>query len=97
MDQKDIYNPGGLTFRQNVPSDDDLLRLMLSLEDITGVSMRDIRCPYCGFLMERVGSDLRNGHKEAKCDKCKAEFLIDYRYFKTAKNKRIIRYRGGFI
>ena len=85
MTEEDLLNPGGLAFRQNVPSDEDLIRLMLSLEDLTGVSMREIRCPYCQFLMEKVGSDLRTGHKEVKCGKCKAEFVIDYRYFRSAK------------
>ena len=41
-------------YRQTSVSQDALYKLDLSRSETEGLSLRDIRCPYCGYLVERV-------------------------------------------
>jgi len=55
--------------------------------------MRDINCPYCGFLVDRVFSDA-TGHKMVFCKKCKEEYPVNLGYFRRMRAwRRKHRYR----
>ncbi len=74
-------------YRQHEVSPEDKERLRLSMAGLEGIVFRDIRCPYCGFLVAKMGSDVRSGHKQVRCGKCKESFVIDFRYFRTMKKR----------
>ena len=59
-------------FRQSPLSADNRYKLLLSRSESAGLQLREIHCPYCGFLVERVFSDV-TGHKMVYCKKCKEE------------------------
>ncbi len=63
---------------------DNLYRLKLSKEETQGLQLREIRCPYCGFLIDKVFSDA-TGHKMITCRKCKAEYPINLGYFRRVR------------
>lgn len=65
-------------------SEDNLYRLKLSEEETQGLQLREIRCPYCGFLIDKVFSDA-TGHKMITCRKCKDEYPINLGYFRRVK------------
>ena len=46
--------------------------------------MRDINCPFCGYLVERVFSDI-SGHKMIFCKKCKEEYPVNLGYFRRMR------------
>ena len=77
--------------RQTSVSKDNLYKLRLSRCETEGLSLRDIRCPYCGYLVERVFSDV-TGHKMVHCRKCKKEYPVNLGYFRRHKQKH--GYRG---
>lgn len=74
-------------YRQHDVTPEDLERLRLSMEGYSEVTLRDIRCLFCGYLIERKGSDVRSGHKEVRCAKCKEVYVIDFRYFRTMRKR----------
>ena len=59
-------------------------KLILSQSETEGLVLREIRCPYCNFLVERVFSDV-TGHKMVYCKKCKYEYPINLGYFRRQK------------
>lgn len=63
---------------------DNLYRLRLSREETQGLQLREIRCPYCGFIIDKVFSDA-TGHKMITCRKCKAEYPINLGYFRCVR------------
>lgn len=63
-------------------SRDNLYKLRLARSETEGLSLRDIRCPYCGFLVERVFSDV------VHCRKCKEEYPVNLGYFRRANRQR---------
>lgn len=65
-------------------SEDKLYRLKMSKEETQGLQLREIRCPYCGFLIDKVFSDA-TGHKMITCRKCKDEYPINLGYFRRVK------------
>ena len=69
---------------QTPVSEDKLYRLKLSEEETQGLQLREIRCPYCGFLIDKVFSDA-TGHKMITCRKCKDEYPINLGYFRRIK------------
>ena len=59
-------------------------RLALSASEAEGLTLRDIRCPYCDFIITRVFSDA-SGHYLAKCQKCKRQVVLNFAYFRRQK------------
>lgn len=76
---------------QSLVSEDKLHRLELSRKEATDLELREIHCPYCGFLIDKVFSDA-TGHKMITCRKCKSEYPINLGYFRRVKGWR--RYEG---
>jgi phage FluMu protein Com len=63
--------------------------LDLSVQETVDLKKRDLRCPYCHFLIERVYSDIR-GHMETKCPKCRSVYVVNLSYFRKKE-------RGEYI
>ena len=61
-----------------------LEKLIKSKLEVSTLTTRDIYCPYCGFRIERVFSDI-SGHKQVYCKKCKEEYIINLGYFRRQK------------
>ena len=59
-------------------------KLRISKAETVGLTMRDINCPLCGYLVERVFSDIC-GHKMVYCKKCKEEYPVNLGYFRRQK------------
>ena len=59
-------------------------KLLKSKKETEELSMRDIHCPYCDYLIERVFSDI-SGHKEVYCKKCKKKYVLNLGYFRRQK------------
>ena len=47
-------------------------KLNLSAAETEGLSLREVKCPHCGFVITKVFSDMC-GHYLARCRKCKRE------------------------
>ena len=66
-------------------------RLRLSRLGAETLQERDIRCPTCGFRIQRVYSDA-TGHLSVKCQKCKNIHILNLAYFRSirrsGRNKR---------
>lgn len=78
---------GVQTFRQKQALSPTVLdKLIKSREETETLSIRDIRCPFCGYLVEKVFSDI-SGHKQIYCKKCKQEYIINLGYFRRQKQK----------
>ena len=76
---------------QSTMDKNKLYRLELSRKESAGLELREIHCPYCGFLIDKVFSDA-TGHKMITCRKCKGEYPINLGYFRRVKGWR--RYHG---
>ena len=50
-------------------------RLSDSRRQSAALTLREIHCPFCSFLVEKVFSDAA-GHKMVYCRKCKSEYPI---------------------
>lgn len=74
-------------YRQTSVSQDSLYKLRLSRSETEGLSLRDIHCPYCGYLVERVFSDA-TGHKMVHCRKCKEEYPVNLGYFRRVNRRK---------
>ena len=72
--------------RQLTP--DTSRKLSASRKETSVLTLREIHCPYCDFLVEKVFSDI-TGHKMVYCRKCKTEYPINLGYFRRMKSKRI--------
>ena len=59
-------------------------RLDLSVSESENLSLREIRCPRCNYLIIKVYSD-SIGHIRPKCPKCKAEDTLNLAYFRRQK------------
>ena len=65
-------------------------KLTASQKETVTLTLREIRCPYCDFLVEKVFSDVA-GHKMVYCRKCKVEYPINLGYFRRMKNRQAAR------
>ena len=63
------------------------MKLSNSRLETQNLTLRDITCPYCGFLVERVFSDI-TGHKMIYCKKCKEQYPVNLGYFRCMKRRR---------
>lgn len=61
-------------------------KLVKSREEAKNLTVRDIRCPFCGFLIDKVYSDI-SGHKDIFCRKCKRKYIINLGYFRRQNKK----------
>lgn len=68
-------------------SAEKLYRLELSKKEASDLELREIRCPYCGFLIDKVFSDA-TGHKMITCRKCKEEYPINLGYFRRVNHRK---------
>lgn len=59
-------------------------RLDLSASESENLSLREVRCPRCNYLIIKVYSD-SIGHIRPKCPKCKAEDTLNLAYFRRQK------------
>ena len=59
-------------------------KLRLSASEIGDLKPRDVKCPYCGFVVSKVYADIK-GHMLMKCRKCKNEAIINLAYFRKQK------------
>ena len=50
------------------------------------LTLRDVHCPHCGYLLDRVYSDA-SGHRQIKCRKCKEITVMNMAYFRRVKRK----------
>ena len=75
--------------RYVVSSGNDEARRMaaLSTREAFDLTTRELRCPYCGFLVLKLFSDMHTGHLESKCPKCKMISQYNTAYFKREKRK----------
>ena len=68
-------------------------KLLKSKLETTALTMRNIYCPFCGYLVEKVFSDI-SGHKQVYCKKCKEEYIINLGYFR--RQRRLKRFKIVF-
>jgi len=59
-------------------------RLDQSAKGSADLTLRDVRCPRCGYLIIKVYSDTV-GHIRPKCPKCKAVDTLDLAYFRRQR------------
>ena len=62
-------------------------KLLQSRIEADELSQREIRCPHCGFLIQKVYSDA-TGHLSIKCQKCKSVSVLNLAYFRKAKLRK---------
>lgn len=62
-------------------------KLTESRKETVTLTLREILCPYCGFLVEKVFSDVAS-HKMVYCRKCKVEYPMNLGYFRRMKKGR---------
>ena len=65
-------------------------RLSDSRRESAALTLREIHCPFCSFLVEKVFSDVA-GHKMVYCRKCKVEYPMNLGYFRRMKNRQAAR------
>ena len=66
------------------PPPDIQTKLELCEREAAGLSVREVRCPKCQFVIDRVFSDV-SGHFISKCPKCKAQYIMNFAYFRKQK------------
>ena len=65
-------------------------KLDLCEKETLDLSLREIKCPKCDFVITRVFSDA-SGHFLSKCPKCKAQYVMNYAYFRKQKGVRRLK------
>lgn len=74
-----------MRYTSNQPISDVIMKkLILSKKEVIKLEVRDLRCPYCNFLVDRIYSDAA-GHRESKCPKCKKVTIYNMAYFRKIK------------
>ena len=59
-------------------------------EEAADLTLREIRCPRCNFVIDKVFSDA-TGHFLSKCPKCKAQYIMNFAYFRRQKGIRHLK------
>ena len=62
-------------------------KLDLSSQETFDLSQRDLRCPNCRFLINKVYGDIQ-GHLQFRCPKCKELYVINFSYFRARSHSR---------
>ena len=78
------------TSKFSLPTPEIQRKLELCVKEAAGLTLRDVRCPFCNFLVSRVFSDV-GGHYLAKCQKCKKESILNFAYFRRQRGIRRLR------
>lgn len=68
-------------------------KLELSMLEAQDLSLREIHCPRCQFLISRAYADAA-GHLSVKCSKCKSVFILNLAYFR--RQRGIARQRAAY-
>lgn len=68
------------------------LRLEQSAQESANLTLRDVRCPRCNYLIIRVYSDTV-GHIRPKCPKCKAVDTLNLAYFRRQRGMSQLKSR----
>lgn len=63
-----------------------------SVKGSANLTLRDVRCPRCGYLIIKVYSDTI-GHIRPKCPKCKAVDTLDLAYFRRQRGIRQLKFK----
>ena len=72
---------------QDAPLTDEVQRkLILSFEECASLPERQLKCPYCSHYIEGVFADT-TGHVRVKCNKCKAEMVLNVAYFRRRRKE----------
>lgn len=81
-------HPASLNRATNPPAGDKAVqeKLRLSADEVEDLTERDVRCPYCGFLVTRVFPDAA-GHLGVSCRKCKRQMVLNLAYFRRRKRR----------
>ena len=66
------------------------VKLDLCKKETAGLSVREIKCPKCNFVIDRVFSDV-SGHFISKCPKCKSQYIMNCAYFRKQKGIRRLK------
>jgi len=59
------------------------------------LTLRDVHCPHCGFLLDQVYSDA-SGHRQIRCRKCKTVTIMNMAYFRRVKRKYYPEFRRTY-
>lgn len=70
-------------------------RLDMSESETSELTVRDLRCPNCKFLVDKLYSDI-SGHIQIKCPKCKNVYILNVAYFRTFGSKEPRTYKVTF-
>lgn len=81
--------------RQNIPpkfqsqplEEETHRKMVLSFEECISIPERELKCPYCSHYIEGVFADTA-GHVRVKCNKCKAEMVLNVAYFRRMRRCR---------
>ncbi len=63
-------------------SQEDQLKLDISKQETINLRERELRCPNCKFLINKLYSDI-SGHIQFKCPKCKEVYIMNLALFRT--------------
>ena len=74
-------------YEVSASNEEAILKAKLSTKETLDLSERDLRCPFCGFLILKLFSDMHSGHLQAKCPKCKTISQYNTAYFRRKKRK----------
>ncbi len=66
--------------RFDPPTEENLRKLELSRKEASGLSLRDIKCPICGYRI--MSAYTTEGCVLARCRKCKFEGVLSLRWFR---------------
>lgn len=72
------------------PSPETQKKLDLCEEEAADLTLREIRCPRCNFVIDKVFSDAK-GHFLSKCPKCKSQYIMNFAYFRRQKGIRRLK------
>ena len=64
-------------------------KMILSFEECTSLPERELKCPYCSHYIEGVFADT-TGHVRVKCNKCKAEMVLNVKLLSENENEQMI-------
>lgn len=70
-----------------------LYKAELSRREAEEFVERELKCPFCGFIVGVAYSDSK-GHLKIKCQKCKTISVLNFAYF--CRRKRSRRYNQRF-
>ena len=76
--------------RYDRPPPETQKKLDLCEEEAADLTLREIRCPRCNFVIDKVFSDAK-GHFLSKCPKCKAQYIMNFAYFRRQKGIRRLK------